>query len=110
MIQFGRVSEPQQRESRYRIIEVSDGTALCVALAAAIGIRGVVAKRRHLLWQSVRIHLDEVEQLGTFMSTEGRHPKVAQAHAARAPVVESGARAAVGFFYGYCSPADERRS
>lgn len=71
LIQFERASEPQQRESRYRIIEVSDGAALCAALAAAIGIRGVVAKRRHLLlWRSVRIHLDEVEQLGTFIELE----------------------------------------
>ncbi|HEX5852639.1 MAG TPA: hypothetical protein VFY36_06070 [Solirubrobacteraceae bacterium] len=49
MIQFERASESQQRESRYRIIEVSDGTTLCAALAAAIGIRGIVVKRRHLL-------------------------------------------------------------
>jgi adenylate cyclase class IV len=63
LIQFERASEPQQRESRYRIIEVIDSKALCAALAAAIGIRGVVVKRRHLLlWQSVRIHLDEVER------------------------------------------------
>jgi adenylate cyclase class IV len=75
LIQFERASEPQQRESRYRIIEVSNGSALCAALAAAIGIRGVVVKRRHLLlWQSVRIHLDEVEQLGTFIELEAVAP------------------------------------
>jgi adenylate cyclase class IV len=75
LVQFERASEPQQRESRYRIIEVSDGEALCAALAAAIGIRGVVAERRHLLlWQSVRIHLDEVEQLGTFIELEAVAP------------------------------------
>jgi adenylate cyclase class IV len=71
LIQFERASEPQQRESRYRIIEVSDGEALC----AAIGIRGVVVKRRRLLlWQGVRIHLDEVEQLGTFIELEAVAP------------------------------------
>jgi adenylate cyclase, class 2 len=75
LIQFERASEPQQRESRYRIIEVGDGTALCAALAATIGISGVVAKRRHLLlWQNVRIHLDEVEQLGTFIELEAVAP------------------------------------
>jgi predicted adenylyl cyclase CyaB len=75
LIQFERASEPQQRESRYRVIEVSDGKALCEALAAAIGIRGVVVKRRRLLlWQSVRIHLDEVEQLGTFIELEAVAP------------------------------------
>lgn len=75
LIQFERASELQQRESRYRIIEVSDGAALCAALAAAIDIRGVVVKRRRLLlWQSVRIHLDEVEQLGTFIELEAVAP------------------------------------
>jgi adenylate cyclase, class 2 len=75
LIQFERANEPQQRESRYRIIEVSDGPALCAALTAAIGIRGVVVKRRRLLlWQSVRIHLDEVEQLGTFIELEAVAP------------------------------------
>jgi adenylate cyclase class IV len=75
LIQFERASEPQQRESRYRIIEVRDGAALCAALAAAIGMRGVVAKRRRLLlWQSVRIHLDEVEQLGRFIELEAVAP------------------------------------
>ncbi len=75
LIQFERASEPQQRESRYRIIEVSDGAVLRAAFAAAIGIRGVVVKRRHLLlWQSVRIHLDEVEQLGTFIELEAVAP------------------------------------
>jgi len=75
LIQFERASEPQQRESRYRIIEVSDGATLRAALTAAIGICGVVAKRRHLLlWQSVRIHLDEVEQLGRFIELEAVAP------------------------------------
>jgi len=75
LIQFERASEPQQRESRYRIIEVGDGEALCAALAAAIGICGVVAKRRRLLlWENVRIHLDEVQQLGRFIELEAVAP------------------------------------
>ena len=75
LIQFERASEPQQRESRYRIAEVDDGEALCTALAAALGIRRVVVKRRHLLlWKSVRIHLDEVEQLGSFIELEAVAP------------------------------------
>jgi adenylate cyclase class IV len=75
LIQFERANEPQQRESQYRIIEVGDGAVLCAALAAAIGIRGVVVKRRRLLlWQGVRIHLDEVEQLGRFIELEAVAP------------------------------------
>jgi adenylate cyclase class 2 len=75
LIQFERANEPQQRESRYRVIEVSDGAALSAALDAAIGIRGVVAKRRRLfLWENVGIHLDEVEQLGNFVELEAVAP------------------------------------
>jgi adenylate cyclase class IV len=75
LIQFQRANELQQRESRYRIIEVGDGAALRTALADALGIRSVVVKRRRLLlWRSVRIHLDEVEQLGRFIELEAVAP------------------------------------
>ena len=75
LIQFERANDPQQRESRYRIITVDDGAVLRAALAAAIGIRGVVVKRRRLfLWRDVRIHLDDVERLGRFIELEGVAP------------------------------------
>jgi adenylate cyclase, class 2 len=75
LIQFERTSEPQQRESRYRIIEIKDAGALLAALADALGVRGVVAKRRRLfLWRSVRIHLDRVEGLGDFIELEAVAP------------------------------------
>ena len=62
LIQFQRANEPQQRESRYRIVEVDDGAVLSAALDDAIGIRVVVTKHRRLfLWRDVRIHLDRVE-------------------------------------------------
>jgi adenylate cyclase class 2 len=51
LIQFVRASEPQQRESQYRIIEVDDSGALRAALTETIGRQGVVEKRRRLfLW------------------------------------------------------------
>jgi adenylate cyclase, class 2 len=75
LIQFERADEPQQRESRYRIIKIGDGPTLCAAFATAIGIRGVVVKRRRLLlWRGVRIHLDKVEQLGRFIELEAVAP------------------------------------
>jgi adenylate cyclase class IV len=75
LIQFERADEPQERESRYRIIEVGDGPTLISALAAAIGVRVVVTKRRRLfLWHHVRIHLDDVEHLGTFIELEAVAP------------------------------------
>ena len=71
LIQFERASESQQRESRYRIVEVDDAEALCAALTAAIGTSVVVCKTRRLfLWRQVRIHLDTVERLGNFVEIE----------------------------------------
>jgi adenylate cyclase, class 2 len=76
LIQFERAEGPQQRLSCYRIIEVDDGPMLSAALATTIGIRVVVTKRRHLfVWRDVvRIHLDEVEQLGEFIELEAVAP------------------------------------
>ncbi len=62
LIQFERADRPEQRPSSYSIVMVDDGEALRLALGAALGVRGVVSKRRRLfLWKTVRIHLDEVD-------------------------------------------------
>jgi adenylate cyclase class 2 len=71
LVQFARADEPRERESRYWITEVADAPALLDVLGAALGIRAVVVKRRRLfLWRDVRIHLDAVEGLGTFVELE----------------------------------------
>lgn len=81
LVQFERADEPQQRESRYRIVEAGDAQTLLAALTAAIGLTVVVTKRRHLfLWQGVRIHLDDVERLGTFIELEAVAPPDSDLH------------------------------
>ncbi len=71
LIQYQRADEPEERVSSYRIVPVNDGAALRAALGAALGVELTVSKRRHLfLWQGVRIHLDEVERLGSFVELE----------------------------------------
>jgi len=71
LIQYRRADGPEQRESRYRIVEVVDAASLHEALEAAVGVDIVVVKRRRLfLWQTVRIHLDEVDGLGSFLELE----------------------------------------
>lgn len=75
LIQFERADEARERESRYRIVEVDDAGTLTAALDAALGVRGVIEKRRRLLlWRDVRIHLDTVERLGTFIELEAVAP------------------------------------
>jgi homotetrameric cytidine deaminase len=75
LIQYRRADEAQARESRYRLAPVEDGEALRQALEAALGTLVVVEKeRRLLLWEGVRIHLDRVSGLGSFVELEGVAP------------------------------------
>ena len=75
LIQFQRANRPQQRQSSYRIIPIEDSASLLAALRESLGERGVVMKRRHLfLWGEVRIHLDEVQGLGSFLELEAVTP------------------------------------
>jgi homotetrameric cytidine deaminase len=72
LIAYERSDRADARESRYRLAPVADGAALREALDAALGTTVVVAKRRRLLvWEGVRIHLDEVAGLGAFVELEG---------------------------------------
>ncbi|HEY6781474.1 MAG TPA: class IV adenylate cyclase [Thermoleophilaceae bacterium] len=71
LIQFERADQAQERLSSYRVMAVDDGETALAALSTALGVRGIVAKRRHLfIWQTVRIHLDEVDDLGSFIELE----------------------------------------
>jgi homotetrameric cytidine deaminase len=59
------------RVSSYRVVPVADPAAMRAALGDTNGIDVVVEKRRRLLlWESVRVHLDEVEGLGSFVELE----------------------------------------
>jgi homotetrameric cytidine deaminase len=72
LIAYERADDEQSRTSAYRIAEVSDPGALREALDAALGTLVVVDKRRRLLlYENVRIHLDDVEGLGAFVELEG---------------------------------------
>jgi homotetrameric cytidine deaminase len=72
LIAYERADAAEARESRYRIAPVADPDALRDDLDAALGTVVVVDKRRRLLlWEGVRIHLDTVEGLGSFVELEG---------------------------------------
>ena len=71
LIQYRRADMPGARESEYRRVPVADAPALRDALDAALGTLVVVQKRRRLLLhENVRIHIDEVEGLGAFLELE----------------------------------------
>jgi adenylate cyclase class IV len=71
LIWYDRPDRGEARLSTYRLVPVPDPGQLGVTLTAALGVRGAVRKRREIyLWHNVRIHLDEVEQLGSFIEFE----------------------------------------
>jgi len=71
LIWYRRPDGADARVSDYVVAPVVDHPTLLRALGGALGIRRVVRKRREFLrWQNVRIHLDEVEDLGTFVELE----------------------------------------
>jgi homotetrameric cytidine deaminase len=71
LIQYRRPDQPGPRTSEFRIVPVAEADALKTALEAAYGTLVVVAKRRRLLlWEGVRIHLDDVDGLGAFVELE----------------------------------------
>ena len=75
LIQYDRPDEASARESRYRLARVDDPRELRASLDAALGTLVVVEKeRRLLLWEGVRIHLDTVAGLGSFVELEGVAP------------------------------------
>lgn len=66
-----RDDDPAVRVSEYRIAPVAEPALLRDALEAGLGVRVVVDKRRRLLlWEDVRIHLDEVAGLGSYLELE----------------------------------------
>jgi homotetrameric cytidine deaminase len=75
LVQYRRADAPEARASDYRRIPVPDAAALREALDAALGTLVVVEKRRRLLMlDEVRIHLDAVDGLGSFVELEAVAP------------------------------------
>jgi len=71
LIWYDRSNEARSRQSDYRLVAVPNADELKATLAAACGVRGEVRKHRHvLLWHNVRIHLDRVDDLGSFVEFE----------------------------------------
>jgi homotetrameric cytidine deaminase len=71
LIAYRRRDEAHARTSVYFRVPVGDPEALREALDVAHGTLVTVSKRRRLLlWDGVRIHLDEVKDLGSFLELE----------------------------------------
>jgi predicted adenylyl cyclase CyaB len=71
LIWYLRPDQQSFKQSEYHLVSVADATGLKAALAAALGVRHIVSKRREIfLHENVRIHLDQVRGLGEFLELE----------------------------------------
>ncbi|MHC4441122.1 MAG: class IV adenylate cyclase [Planctomycetota bacterium] len=71
LIYYERDDRFGPKQSNYSITKVGDPAGLKDLLASALGVQGVVSKKRHLyLVGQTRIHIDEVEGLGYFVELE----------------------------------------
>jgi homotetrameric cytidine deaminase len=72
LIAWGRPDQAEPTESTYVLAPVTAAEPMLEALEYALGPPVVVvAKRRRLfIWEGVRIHVDEVDELGTFIEFE----------------------------------------
>ena len=71
LIYYERRDTDGPRTSTYTIAPCADARAVELVLAAALGVRGIVAKHREVfLVDRTRVHLDDVEGLGQFLELE----------------------------------------
>ena len=71
LIFYERSDTLDPKPSHYLISRTSDPSSLGALLAKSLGIIGAVRKRRTLyILGSTRVHLDEVDGLGTYMELE----------------------------------------
>jgi predicted adenylyl cyclase CyaB len=71
LVQYERQEDSSERWSRYRKVDVCSAGVLKAALAESLGIVSVVRKERRLFfYRGARIHLDNVDGLGSFIEFE----------------------------------------
>jgi predicted adenylyl cyclase CyaB len=71
LIYYERPDKAGPKTSKYTRAQISDAASTREALELVLGTKAVVAKQREVfLAGTTRIHLDEVDGLGTFMELE----------------------------------------
>lgn len=75
LIAYRRADALEPTDSNYVLAPVAEPESVIEALDATLGTLVVVLKRRRLyLWEGVRIHLDDVSELGSFVELEAVLP------------------------------------
>ena len=79
LIPYMRPTQAGPRKSLYQLLPVTDVEAFKELFASVLGVETVVEKKREIyLYENVRIHLDEVTELGSFFEFEAVYDEVAE--------------------------------
>jgi predicted adenylyl cyclase CyaB len=71
LISYQRPDTTEAKASRYYLIDAPDPVAMLQGLTEALGVLVRVEKHREIyFYKNVRIHLDQVKRLGTFLEFE----------------------------------------
>jgi predicted adenylyl cyclase CyaB len=71
LVYYERPDLPDVKASRVLLANIEDGSGLRALLSAALGVKATVAKSREIWrWEGVQVHLDTVEDLGSFVEFE----------------------------------------
>ena len=71
LVWYLRQDAPEPRPSEYRLARLRKPKKIVELFSVRFGLRGVVKKHRTVfLYDNVRIHLDDVENLGRFIELE----------------------------------------
>ncbi len=79
LIFYSRPDEKGPKESNFQLAPVADGDAMQALLTNALGVKNTVDKKRRIYFiHNIKIHLDEVAGLGSFVEIEAsnlNHPE-----------------------------------
>jgi len=71
LIYYERADQAGPKSSQFRLVKVEDAKGLKEVLAACMGIKVVVKKKREIYYiKNVKFHIDEVDGLGSFAEIE----------------------------------------
>lgn len=71
LIYYKRNNQKGPKQSDFQLVPVADAKNMEHLLAEALGVKVIVEKRRKIFFlENVKIHLDEVPQLGSFVEIE----------------------------------------
>jgi adenylate cyclase class 2 len=77
LIWYERDDQPGPKQSSFQLVAIQDAEGLKSILAKTMGIKVVVAKKREIYFiGNVKFHLDELENLGSFVEIEASNKTI----------------------------------